>query len=97
MKGKLMLLAGAAAGYVLGTRAGRERYEQIKQRVGALWGDPHVQRAVSRVEDGVKDTASDVQDRLSGAVKDAADAATSFMHRDDRVDQPDQSVAGPRE
>jgi hypothetical protein len=27
---KLTLLAGVAIGYVLGSRAGRERYEQIK-------------------------------------------------------------------
>ncbi len=29
MKGKLALLFGFAAGYVLGAQAGRERYEQI--------------------------------------------------------------------
>lgn len=30
MRGKVGLVIGLAAGYVLGTRAGRERYEQIK-------------------------------------------------------------------
>jgi len=31
---------GVAIGYVLGTRAGRERYEQMKSAVTALWEDP---------------------------------------------------------
>ena len=30
MKGKVGLVVGLSVGYVLGTRAGRERYEQIK-------------------------------------------------------------------
>ncbi|HJW62246.1 MAG TPA: YtxH domain-containing protein, partial [Actinomycetes bacterium] len=29
MKGKLGIAVGLAAGYVLGTRAGRERYQQL--------------------------------------------------------------------
>ena len=32
MKGKLGIAVGLAAGYVLGTRAGRERYQQIVDR-----------------------------------------------------------------
>jgi CBS domain-containing protein len=37
---------GLAAGYVLGSRAGRERYDQIKRRWDGLVGNPTVQRAV---------------------------------------------------
>jgi len=33
---KTGLLIGAAAGYVLGAKAGRERYEQIKHRLGSM-------------------------------------------------------------
>ena len=33
---KTGLLIGAAAGYVLGAKAGRERYEQIKQWLGSM-------------------------------------------------------------
>ena len=32
---KIGLLIGAAAGYVLGAKAGRERYEQIKEWFGS--------------------------------------------------------------
>ena len=38
-----MLTAGAA-GYVLGARAGRERYEQIKSGAQKLKNNPTVQR-----------------------------------------------------
>ncbi len=31
------LIAGFGAGYVLGAKAGRERYEQIRARAGQLW------------------------------------------------------------
>ena len=37
MKGKIGLLVGGAVGYVLGTRAGRERYEEIVAKASALW------------------------------------------------------------
>ena len=37
--------AGLAAGYLLGRRAGRERYEQIMAGLGALHGHPMVQEA----------------------------------------------------
>ncbi len=36
---KLMLLGAAAVGYVLGTRAGRERYEQIKS---SIWRESRI-------------------------------------------------------
>jgi hypothetical protein len=37
MKGKIALVVGGAAGYVLGARAGRERYEQIVSQARGLW------------------------------------------------------------
>jgi hypothetical protein len=36
MKTKLTLLTGVAIGYVLGSRAGRERYEQMRSGVGRV-------------------------------------------------------------
>ncbi len=40
------LLLGLGAGYVLGARAGRERYESLKRRARAIAEDPRVRRAV---------------------------------------------------
>jgi hypothetical protein len=79
MKGKLLLLAGAAVGYVFGTRAGRERYEEIKARATKAWNDPRVQEKVTEAEHFVNDTAKhklpEVQERLSETARGAMDKA----------------------
>ena len=40
MRGKIGIVVGLAAGYVLGSRAGRERYEQIKAGAATLMAMP---------------------------------------------------------
>lgn len=45
MKYRFGFLTGAAVGYVLGTRAGRERYEQIKRLSRRVGENPTVQEA----------------------------------------------------
>ena len=42
MRYRLTFVAGVALGYVLGTRAGRERYEQLKQSARRVAGNPAV-------------------------------------------------------
>lgn len=37
MRGKAGLVVGLAVGYVLGSRAGRQRYEQIKSQALKVW------------------------------------------------------------
>jgi PRC-barrel domain len=48
MTGKLRLVVGFAAGYVLGAKAGRERYEQIMHQVKDLWERPEVQNIATK-------------------------------------------------
>jgi len=50
MTGKLLLAGGFAAGYVLGTRAGRARYEQISTTVRKVTEDPAVANALQIVQ-----------------------------------------------
>ncbi|GGK28710.1 hypothetical protein GCM10010124_21730 [Pilimelia terevasa] len=50
MRGKLWFALGAAAGYVIGARAGRERYEQIAVTARRLWDHPTVQEAAGVVQ-----------------------------------------------
>ncbi len=50
MRGKTVLVAGAAAGYLFGTRAGRQRYEQIKDRAERVWQDPKVQEKIAQAQ-----------------------------------------------
>lgn len=62
MKGKLAFVLGAGLGYVLGARAGRERYEQIRRRVEAIWNTEPVQRSVSVVREVVDDRVDELKD-----------------------------------
>lgn len=69
MRGKILFVFGVALGYVLGTRAGRERYEQIKAGAEKVWLDPRVQQQVHTVEEFVKDKAPDLADKATSAAK----------------------------
>jgi hypothetical protein len=53
MAGNLKLLAGLAAGYVLGARAGRERYERIAEAARRLAGRPEVRELTGKVRSGL--------------------------------------------
>jgi hypothetical protein len=49
--GKVIAAGALAVGYVLGPRAGRERYEQVRRAYAEVMGQPVVHDAVIRVED----------------------------------------------
>jgi hypothetical protein len=72
MKGKIALVVGGAVGYVLGTAAGRERYEQIKSQAQTLWNNPKVQETASQAQDLAKEKASDVASRASSSGQDGS-------------------------
>lgn len=72
MRGKILFVFGLAIGYVFGTRAGRERYEQIKASAEKVWHDPRVQKQVATVEDFVKDKAPDIAEKATTAAKKVA-------------------------
>ena len=70
MRGKIGIVVGLAAGYVLGTRAGRERYEQIKSGFLKVWNTAPVQKQVGRVAEAGKTAALALPSALwDGAVK----------------------------
>ena len=70
MKGKLALLGGLAVGYVLATRDGRERFEQIKGKATSMWNDPTVQQKMSDAQDFAKEKAPEVQDKVTQVATD---------------------------
>ncbi len=76
MKGRILFVAGLGLGYVLGTRAGRERYEQLKSSALKLWNDPRVQRQVVSAEAFVKDKAPDVAEFVSDNAKKVVSQVT---------------------
>lgn len=69
MKGKILFVAGLGLGYVLGTRAGREKYEELRTAALKVWNDPRVQKQVDNVEDFVKDKAPEVAEFVSDNAK----------------------------
>jgi hypothetical protein len=76
MKGKAGLVVGMAAGYVLGARDGRGRYEQIMTQAERLWNDPKVQKKAAEAQDLVKAKAPLVTDKVSQVADKATGKAT---------------------
>jgi hypothetical protein len=79
---KLSLLAAAAAGYVLGARAGRERYEQIKSGAQKIARDPRVQSASHKAQDAVASQAAHAAEVAKDKVTDVASTAADKVRRD---------------
>jgi cell division septation protein DedD len=69
MRGKILFVAGAAVGYVLGARAGRKRYEQIKSAATKVWESPGIQKQVDSIEDFVAAKVGDVPGALYEGAK----------------------------
>jgi len=77
MRGKLVFATGLVAGYVLGTRAGRRRYEQIKANAQKFWTSTPVQRGVDQVQSFVDDHSPDVPAVLADGAKKVIDKVSS--------------------
>jgi hypothetical protein len=70
---KLTLAAAAGAGYVLGAKAGKERYTQIEAKFREIAGMPAVQNATA----AVKDTASGVAESAKSTVTEKTSGSSS--------------------
>lgn len=79
MRYRVTFAAGIAAGFVLGARAGRERYEQIKRLARRAADNPSVQQAAGAAAaqaTGLAKTArSKVTDQVQQRTSGLADAA----------------------
>lgn len=76
--GKLSFFAGAAVGYVLGARAGVQRYEQIKELSNKVWSSDPVQHQVERGKEAARtQVAPAVAEAVSSAAKSTADKLRS--------------------
>ena len=96
---KLLLLAALAIGYVLGSRAGRERYEQIKRTFENVKDDPRVQEKAHQAVDFAAEKAPVVKDKVTEAAGAAASkvsaAASSSSSAESGADlNPDRLKLG---
>ena len=92
MRGKILFVTGAAVGYVLGTRAGRKRYDQMKSAALKVWESPGVQKQVNAVEDYVAAKIGEAPEALYTTVKKAVVRAND-RRKEARADSRTTGVA----
>ena len=61
---KLSFLAGFGAGYVLGSKAGRERYEQIRQGWDRAKDDPRLQSLAGMAQARADDALTSIRAKM---------------------------------
>ncbi|MCG5212013.1 YtxH domain-containing protein [Streptosporangium sp. KLBMP 9127] len=86
MRYRAMFAIGLAVGYVLGSRAGRERYEQIKRTARRVADNPSVQEAAGLFGAQLSKAAGLAKSKAGGVLGDRV----PFLHRNngDRAGDP---------
>jgi hypothetical protein len=100
MRYRMTFAIGLAVGYVLGSRAGRERYEQIKRTAQRIADSPRFQEAagvmgaqVSKAAEVAKSRVGDtLQHRIPFLKNHDHDSGTGWP--DERVDQKQTDETG---
>ena len=67
---KLSLLVGFGAGYVLGARAGRERYDQIRRAWSQAKEDPRLQEVAGMAQAHADSVVNSVKARMGSEAPD---------------------------
>ena len=80
-KSLLIVLVGLGLGYVLGARAGRERYDLIVEKVTGVWEDPRVAKAAPGVVKAAPGVIADRAKDVASTAKDVADRTVSTTRR----------------
>ncbi|MCA2216897.1 hypothetical protein [Jidongwangia harbinensis] len=93
MRGKLMFISGLAAGFVLGSRAGREKYEEIAANARKVWEHPTVQEAAGVAQQQANKLYSEGKDKI-GSSKLGEKLSTTSSSSDDTLTAPTDSLAG---
>jgi hypothetical protein len=92
MRGKLLFVTGIAVGYVLGARAGRKRYEQIKSAAESVWNTPTVQKGVDSAREFAFARVGDVSDTLLDGAKKLVKSATNSKPRSGQASPAQRST-----
>ncbi|MCU1470571.1 MAG: protoporphyrinogen oxidase [Glaciihabitans sp.] len=79
MKKSLLIIAfGVAVGYVLGARAGRERYDALVEKANGVWQDPRVAKARREAARYAREQAPVIAERAQAAAKDVVDRTATL-------------------
>ncbi|MEU3477056.1 YtxH domain-containing protein [Streptomyces sp. NPDC033754] len=97
MRYKLTFVVGLALGYVIGTRAGRERYEQMKKSARDFTQNPAVRNAAESAAQTGRQVAGKaahvvgekVGDKLPSSVTDRVHAMRERSRGNGRVEDDD--------
>jgi hypothetical protein len=68
------VIIGVAAGYVLGARAGRERYEQIARAASAAWGSKPATMVRAEVSKAIPDAVTSIVDKIAARTEREPDS-----------------------
>ncbi len=83
---KLLIVAAAAGGYVLGAKAGHERYEQIRHHASKLWNSGPVQHGVHEAEGAAKHAAAAAGSKVADAASTAGSRVAARVRHDDSAE-----------
>ena len=86
MRFKSGFLVGLGAGYVLGAKAGQERYQQIVDATSKLRENPGVQRLTGEVNKTVNVSKDRVAETAAAKAGQAKETVTSKVSRSDSSD-----------
>jgi SLT domain-containing protein len=81
MAGKLSFIVGLGAGYVLGARSGRERYDQIAAKAEELWRNPRVQEKADQPQQVVQEKAGQAGQAVKNKVSSTGSATGTDAHK----------------
>jgi hypothetical protein len=104
MRGKLMFISGLAAGFVLGSRAGREKYEEIRANAKKVWEHPTVQEAAGVAQAQANKLYTEGKDKLGqsklggklqSSSTSSTDTDTSLTASTDSLTVSSDPLAGP--
>jgi hypothetical protein len=70
MRTKVTFIAGFATGYILGSKAGRGRYDQIREAARAFANNPAVQGTANTIGHQATDVLASAKDKATGTLGD---------------------------
>lgn len=77
MRYRIVFIAGLATGFVLGARAGRERYDQMCKLARKVADNPAVQQAAAALQAQAADLAKTARNKVTDRVPKVAGTARS--------------------